>query len=37
LAAASDHDAVFAHFVSQMTAEEARSLQAVWQRHKTAG
>jgi predicted transcriptional regulator len=35
LGAASDHDAVFAHFVSQMTAEEARSLQAVWQRHKT--
>jgi predicted transcriptional regulator len=33
LGAASDPDAVFAHFVSQMTAEEARSLQAVWQRH----
>jgi predicted transcriptional regulator len=37
LGAASDHDAVFAHFVSQMTAEESRSLQAVWQRHETAG
>jgi predicted transcriptional regulator len=37
LAAASDHDAVFDHFVSQMTAEEAHSLQAVWQRHKVAG
>ena len=37
LGAASDHDAVFAHFVSQMTAEESRSLQAVWQRQKTAG
>ncbi|MDT5274806.1 MAG: hypothetical protein QOG95_1738 [Mycobacterium sp.] len=37
LGAASDHDAVFAHFVSQMTDEESRSLQAVWQRHKTAG
>jgi predicted transcriptional regulator len=35
--AANDHDAVFAHFVSQMTDEESRSLQAVWQRHKTAG
>jgi predicted transcriptional regulator len=34
LGAASDHDAVFTHFVSQMTAEEARSLQAVWQRHQ---
>jgi predicted transcriptional regulator len=33
LAAANDHDAVFAHFVSQMTDEESRSLQAVWQRH----
>jgi predicted transcriptional regulator len=37
LAAANDHDAVFAHFVSQLTDEESRSLQAVWQRHKTAG
>ena len=35
LGAASDHDAVFAHFISQMTAEEARSLQAVWQRYNT--
>ncbi|MGH3597488.1 MAG: BlaI/MecI/CopY family transcriptional regulator, partial [Mycobacterium sp.] len=31
---AGDHEAVFTHFLSQMTAEEARSLQAVWQRHK---
>lgn len=35
LGESSDHEAVFTHFVSQMTAEEARSLQAVWQRHKT--
>jgi predicted transcriptional regulator len=34
LGSAGDHDAVFTHFVSQMTAEEARSLQAVWQRHQ---
>lgn len=34
LGAASDHEAVFTHFVSQMTAEEARSLQAVWQRNQ---
>jgi predicted transcriptional regulator len=37
LGTASDRDAVFAYFVSQMTAEESRSLQAVWQRHKVAG
>lgn len=35
LGTAGDHEAVFTHFLSQMTAEEARSLQAVWQRHDT--
>ena len=34
LAATGDHEAVFTHFLSQMTPEEARSLQAVWRRHK---
>ncbi|BCO34689.1 hypothetical protein BMW24_012435 [Mycobacterium heckeshornense] len=37
LAASDNHEAVFTHFVSQMSAEEARSLQAVWRRHTRHG
>lgn len=33
LAATDNHEAVFTHFVSQMSAEEASSLRAAWQRH----